>query len=130
MLWQGPRRANTVISPGVQTMDTTTTPPEARSANVLDERLSLHLKNLVEGVEHLLKDTAHAGDQTVEATRERLRQELAQLRTRMADFEAGAVAQLKSAARQTDHAVHEHPYAAMGAAALSGLLLGFLLARR
>ena len=45
-------------------------------------------------------------------------------------LEISAIDNAKRAARATDHAVHEHPYAAMGLAAGVGLLLGMLISRR
>lgn len=36
----------------------------------------------------------------------------------------------REAARSADDAVHHHPYGAIGVAALAGLLVGFLAARR
>ena len=52
------------------------------------------------------------------------------MRERLSELEAAAAAQVKYAARVTDETVHQHPYAAMGLAALGGLLVGVVLARR
>jgi ElaB/YqjD/DUF883 family membrane-anchored ribosome-binding protein len=106
---------------------TTTTPA---STAVQDERVSEHLRALVDEAEALLKATARAGDQKFDATRERLRDEVRQLRMRLAELEGKAAERVKAAAHQTDEAVHAHPYVAMGAAAVAGLLLGFVLSRR
>ena len=45
-------------------------------------------------------------------------------------LEETAMVNARHAARVTDRAVHEHPYAAMGVAAGVGLLIGMLIARR
>jgi ElaB/YqjD/DUF883 family membrane-anchored ribosome-binding protein len=100
------------------------------TATVNDDRMAHHLRTLADEAEALLKATAKAGDEKVTETRERLRGEVAHLRERLADLEAHAGTQLKSAAHRTDEAVHSHPYTAMGAAAAIGLLAGLLIGRR
>jgi uncharacterized protein (TIGR03382 family) len=111
-------------------MDSTTTKGAGEAATAKDERASASLRALVEDAQQLLDATARAGDEGVETVRRRLRDEVRQLRAQFDDIEADATARLRHAARRTDHAVHDHPYGAMGAAALAGLLLGVLIARR
>jgi ElaB/YqjD/DUF883 family membrane-anchored ribosome-binding protein len=106
-------------------MDSTTTP-----AKPAEDRVSQHLRTLADEAEALLKSTARAGDEKFDAARERLHGELLHLRTRLADLEATAGANVKRAAHRADETVHAHPYAAMGTAAAVGLLLGVLLSRR
>lgn len=108
-------------------MDTPTTTPTAAPT---DDRMAHHLRTLADEAEALLKATARASDEKVADTRERLRGEVMHLRERLADLEAQAGSQLKSAAHRTDEAVHAHPYTAMGAAAAIGLLTGLLIGRR
>jgi ElaB/YqjD/DUF883 family membrane-anchored ribosome-binding protein len=108
-------------------MDTPTAPSTTTAA---DDRVAQHLRTLADEAEALLKATAHAGDQKYEASRERLRAEVAHLRTRLTELETAAETHLKNAAHRSNEAVHAHPYAAMGLAAAAGLLLGTLLARR
>ena len=95
-----------------------------------EDNVSQHLRALADEAEALLKATANAGDQTYEAVRARLREEMQRMRERLSELEAAAAAQVKYAARVTDETVHQHPYAAMGLAALGGLLVGVVLARR
>jgi ElaB/YqjD/DUF883 family membrane-anchored ribosome-binding protein len=109
-------------------MDTNTTAQTA--ATPADDRVSQHLRTLVDEAQALLDATARAGHDKMDTTRERLRGEVAHLRSRLADLEASTGAQLKSAAHRSDEAVHAHPYAAMGLAAVAGLLLGTLIGRR
>jgi len=111
-------------------MDSPGTPNPSSTISLPDDRMSQHLRNMADEAEALLKSTARVGEQKFDAGREQLRDELRHLRARMLDLEASAAASLKSAARRTDAAVHEHPYGAMGIAAAAGLLLGFLIARR
>jgi ElaB/YqjD/DUF883 family membrane-anchored ribosome-binding protein len=106
------------------------TPTTTNPSTPTDDRMAQHLRTLADEAEALLKATARAGDTKVTETRERLRGEVAQLRSRLADLEAQAGTQLKSAAHRTDEVVHAHPYTAMGAAAAIGLLTGLLIGRR
>jgi ElaB/YqjD/DUF883 family membrane-anchored ribosome-binding protein len=108
-------------------MDTPTTAP---STPVADDRVAQHLRTLADEADALLKATARAGDERYEASRERLRAEVAHLRSRLTELESAAEVHLKNAAHRSNEAVHAHPYAAMGVAAAAGLLLGTLLARR
>ena len=111
-------------------MSTTTSTPTVGSPVPSDDRVSEHLRTLADEAEALLKATARAGDEKFDATRARLQGEIAHLRTRLTEFETAAAARVKDAAHRSDQAIHTHPYAAMGAAAVVGLLLGTLLARR
>lgn len=113
----------------MSTTNTNTTPGVATTP-ASEESVTQHLRALTHEAEALLEATARVGGEKVDATRERLRGEVAHLRERLAAFEANAGARLKDAAHRSDQAVHTHPYAAMGAAAVVGLLLGTLLARR
>lgn len=76
-------------------------------------------------------------DQAAEATSREynsaLKKAAEQLRRAQAEFirlEELALDRARDAARATDDAVHDHPYAAMGAAACVGLLVGLALFRR
>jgi ElaB/YqjD/DUF883 family membrane-anchored ribosome-binding protein len=116
-------------NPEAASMNTTTTPTPPTTAPT-DDRLTHHLRTLADEAEALLKATARAGDERFDATRERLRSEITQLRGRLSELEAAAGAQVKAVAHRSDQAVHAHPYVAMGLAGAVGLLLGTLLARR
>lgn len=112
-------------------MDTSTSSGTAgTAAAAADERVAQNLRRLAEEAEHLLKSTAEAGDEHLVVAREQLRQQVARLRVQLADFEHRAASRLREGAQATDRAVHEHPYSAMGIAALAGVLLGFVLGRR
>lgn len=110
-------------------MDTTTS-TAAAAAPAADDSVAQHLRTLADEAEALLRATARAGGERVDASRERLRGELAHLRERLAAAEAAAGARLRTAAHRTDEAVHAHPYAAMGVAGAMGLLIGLLIGRR
>jgi ElaB/YqjD/DUF883 family membrane-anchored ribosome-binding protein len=107
-------------------MPTTASP----STTNTDDRVSQHLRALVDDAEALIKATARATDETYDSARSHLHDDLAQLRVRLTELESRAAGQLKVAAHQTDQTVHAHPYTAMGVAALVGVALGALMRSR
>ena len=83
------------------------------STSRADDRVAQDLRRVVDDAEHLLKSTAHAGDEHLHAARDRLREEVAALRVQLADFEHKAATRLRDTAQ-----------------ALAGALLGLVLGRR
>lgn len=108
-------------------MDTPSPPP---AANDERDRLASSLKAMVEEAEHLLKSAQRDGSEQFSAARERFESQLRLARDELEAMQDHAVRQARRAARAADHAVHDHPYAAMGLAAGVGLLLGMLISRR
>jgi len=62
--------------------------------------------------------------------RERIQASLASARVKLAETERAVLDKAKLAATATDEYVHEHPWHAVGVAAVIGLLLGALINRR
>jgi ElaB/YqjD/DUF883 family membrane-anchored ribosome-binding protein len=52
------------------------------------------------------------------------------MRAQLDELNQATLARVKRAAQQADQSVHSHPYSAMGIAAATGLLIGFLASRR
>lgn len=94
------------------------------------DRLATSLQHMVDEAEHLLKSAQGAGSDKFNAARDKFESQLRLARAELSELQDSAVDNAKRAARATDHAVHEHPYAAMGISAGVGLLLGLLIARR
>jgi len=94
------------------------------------DRLATSLQQMVDEAEHLLKSAQRSGGEQFSAAREKLETQLRQARVALEDLQDKAVYNTRRAAREADHAVHEHPYAAMGIAAGVGLLIGMLISRR
>jgi ElaB/YqjD/DUF883 family membrane-anchored ribosome-binding protein len=94
------------------------------------ERLTSSLKHMVEEAEHLLRNAQRSGSEEFNAARDKFEARLKQARDELESLQESAIYNAKRAARATDHAVHEHPYAAMGLAAGVGVLLGMLISRR
>ena len=108
-------------------MTTETTTPSESNAR---ERLAQSLKHMVDEADHLLAKAERSGSEQFLAAREKFETQLQHAKDELRRLEISAVDNAKRAARATDHAVHEHPYAAMGLAAGAGLLIGMLITRR
>lgn len=103
---------------------TSTTEQSAR------DRLAHSLQQMVNEADHLLKNAQRTGTEQFTAAREKFETQLRHAKAELGELEETALRNAKRAARATDHAVHEHPYTAMGLAAGVGLLVGLLIARR
>ena len=108
-------------------MTTDTTTPSDMHAR---ERLAQSLKHMVDEADHLLAKAERSGSEQFMAAREKFEAQLHHAKDELRRLEISAIDNAKRAARATDHAVHEHPYAAMGLAAGVGLLVGMLITRR
>lgn len=107
-------------------MDTTSTVNDTSAR----ERLTQSLKHMVDEADHLLVKAERSGSEQFVAAREKFEAQLHHAKAELHRLEQSALDGAKRAARATDHAVHEHPYAAMGIAAGAGLLIGMLITRR
>ena len=94
------------------------------------ERLAQSLKHMVDEADQLLSKAERSGSEQFNAARAKFETQLQHAKEELRHLELSAIDSAKRAARVTDHAVHEHPYAAMGIAAGAGLLIGMLISRR
>jgi ElaB/YqjD/DUF883 family membrane-anchored ribosome-binding protein len=94
------------------------------------DKLVADLKTVVADAEELLAATAQSTGEKMVELRERLEENLRNVRYRLADAEAALRERTREVARATDHYVHEHPWKAIGVAAGVGLLVGLLIGRR
>ena len=94
------------------------------------EQLVRDMKAVIADAEELLKATAGATGERISAARARAEQTLRSARDKLAGLDDAVIDQAKQAARSADEYVHEHPWGAMGIAAVAGLLLGVLISRR
>lgn len=92
--------------------------------------VSHNLRHMVDQIDTFLKSAADSGDQRFNAVRDRLSDQVREMRLQIDELNEATLARVKRAARQADETVHAHPYGAMGVAAAAGLLIGFLAARR
>jgi ElaB/YqjD/DUF883 family membrane-anchored ribosome-binding protein len=75
----------------------------------------------------------HAAVETGEKARDlrsQVETKLLQAKLRLQELEGQAVERARTAARATDDYVHDHPWRAIGAAAVIGILVGLLMNRR
>ena len=100
------------------------------SIDVSKEKLAADLKIVVADAEELLRATASQAGEKVGVARERIQASLASARVKLAETERAVLDKAKLAATATDEYVHEHPWHAVGVAAVIGLLLGALINRR
>ena len=94
------------------------------------EHLAADMKSIIADAEELLKATASATGERISAARARAEESLKSARERLANLDDAALAQVKEVAKTADDYVHEHPWGAVGIAAVAGLLLGVLISRR
>lgn len=92
--------------------------------------VSHNLRHMVDEIDTFLKSAADTGDQRFNAVRDRLVEQVRDMRGQIDELNQATLARVKRAARQADDTVHAHPYGAMSVAAAAGLLIGFLAARR
>jgi ElaB/YqjD/DUF883 family membrane-anchored ribosome-binding protein len=111
-----------------------TTTPNAGAAAATDQsardRLAQSLQHMVDEAEHLLASAERTGSEQFNSARDKFESQLRHAKRELHQLQDSAADKARHAARATDHAVHEHPYAAMGLAGSVGLLLGMLISRR
>ena len=101
----------------------TTTPTEAGT-------LGESLGQMAGEAESFLRKAGEAGSREYDSALKKAAQQLRRAQAEFLRLEEAAVDRAKEAARATDQAVHEYPYAAMGVAAAVGVLIGMLISRR
>ena len=89
-----------------------------------------HLRHMVDEIDTYLRSAADNGDQRFNQVRERMAQQVREMRAQLDQLNQATLERVKRAAQQADQTVHSHPYSAMGVAAAAGLLIGFLASRR
>jgi ElaB/YqjD/DUF883 family membrane-anchored ribosome-binding protein len=108
----------------------TPSPTTAGADTSVRDQLAQSLRQIVGEAEQLLKSAQRTGNEQFNAARDKFESQLRDAKADLERLEETLAWQAKRAARATDEAVHEHPYAAMGLAAGVGLLIGMLVARR
>lgn len=101
---------------------------EAES-EVSKEKLMQDFRLVVTDTEELLRATAGVAGEKVSSARERIQENLAVAKARLAEAEEAFVAKTKEAARATDEYVHDNPWKAVGIGAAVGVIVGMLIGR-
>ncbi len=94
------------------------------------DRLATSLQQIVDDADQLLKNAQRNGTEHFNVARDKFEARVRHARSELDALQGDAAYQARRAARVTDHAVHEHPYAAIGLTAAVALLVGLLIARR
>ncbi len=100
------------------------------ATNINTDKLVSDMKVVIADAEDLLRATAGQAGEKVAAARARIQDSLDGAKIKLAQFGDASAEKAKAAARATDDYVHEHPWHAVGIAALVGLVLGTLICRR
>src|SRR6185295_1586460 len=80
--------------------------------------------------EDLLKRAGNETGERAKDLRAQVEAKLLSAKLRLQELEGEAMDRARAAARVTDDYVHDNPWAAIGAAAVAGFLIGMLLSRR
>lgn len=98
-------------------------------SEVSKEKLMQDFRLVVTDTEELLRATAGVAGDKVSAARERIQENLAVAKARLAEAEEAFVAKTKEAAMATDEYVHDNPWKAVGIGAAVGVIVGMLIGR-
>ncbi|HYG43774.1 MAG TPA: DUF883 domain-containing protein [Bordetella sp.] len=99
--------------------------PESSEAR---DRMKGGLRELVSGVEDLLRSTASYSGTEIESTRDRLKRQLDMAREQADAWERTAVGRYRQASAATDGYVHDHAWKTAGLAIILGVAIGACLA--
>ena len=94
------------------------------------DKLVSDIKVVIADAEELLRATAGQAGEKVAAARARIQDSMDGAKIKLAQFGDASAEKAKAAARAADDYVHDHPWHAVGIAALLGLVLGTLISRR
>ena len=94
------------------------------------DQLVVDMKAVIADAEALLKATAGETGERIAAARSRAEESLKAAKARLARLDSAVREQAKDAAKAADDLVHENPWAAIGAAAVAGVVIGVLISRR
>jgi ElaB/YqjD/DUF883 family membrane-anchored ribosome-binding protein len=94
------------------------------------EKLAADLRLVIADTEALLRATAGQAGETVAAARAKVENSLESAKDKLGPLGEEAAEQARAAARAADDYVREHPWQAVGIAALAGIALGLLISRK
>ncbi|HZW01776.1 MAG TPA: DUF883 family protein [Candidatus Deferrimicrobium sp.] len=100
------------------------------TSDVNRDKLVADMRVVIADAEELLRATAGQAGEKVTAARARIQDSIATAKAKLEQLSEASAEKAKAAAHATDAYVHDHPWHAVGFAALVGLLLGTLISRR
>jgi len=98
--------------------------------HVSKQKLMDDLSAVVNDAEELLKATASQTGERISEIRAKTEESLRAAKVRLADAQEALLEKAKAVAKDTDAYVHENPWKTAGIAAVAGLLIGAIIARR
>jgi len=100
------------------------------TTDISRDKLISDMKVVIADADELLRATAGQAGEKVAAARARIQDSIDGAKIKLAQLSEASAEKAKAAARATDDYVHDHPWNAVGIAALVGLVLGTLISRR
>ncbi len=100
------------------------------TTDVNRDKLVADMKVVIADAEELLRATAGQAGEKVAAARARIQDSMETAKVKLSELGEASAERARAAARVTDDYVHDHPWHAVGVAALVGLVLGTLISRR
>lgn len=88
------------------------------------------LKSMVRDAEKVLENSAQQGSETYQNAKRKLESTLSDAKFALRDLEDVVITRAKNVAADTAEYAKEHPWQTAGAAAVVGLLIGMLIARK
>lgn len=103
---------------------------QRRSLRTNGGALMNEFRNVIHDVEEFLQKVTGISGEEVGVARDRMQAKLREASTRLDEASRSARVSTRQAAAAADEYVHQQPWAVVGAAAVTGLLVGLLVARR
>ncbi len=100
------------------------------TTDVNRDKLVADMRVVIADAEELLRATAGQAGEKVAAARARIQDNLETAKAKLSQLGEASAERARAAAHATDDYVHDHPWHAVGVAALVGLVLGTLISRR
>jgi ElaB/YqjD/DUF883 family membrane-anchored ribosome-binding protein len=93
-------------------------------------RMAGDIRSVIADGEDLLKAAAEVSGEGFAVARQKFEKKLGSAKARLADASQAAVEKTKETAAVANRYVHDNPWPAIGVAAVAGILIGLLAARR
>lgn len=100
------------------------------SANGAKKTVSLEFHNFLSDIEDMIKETTSLTGEELAIAKTKIIKRVAEAKESVEEMGEELSHRARKTAKMTDNYVHDEPWKAMGASAVVGLLLGFVLARR
>jgi ElaB/YqjD/DUF883 family membrane-anchored ribosome-binding protein len=100
------------------------------TANSVQSGVSREFHSFIADIEDLVKQTTSLTGDDLEHAKDQLVKRIATAKESIEDVGSDIVNQARKSVAATNEYVHDQPWNAIGAGAVAGMLIGFLLARR